>query len=74
MALFSRFGSNGFFSSMITGPSIGGDRSLASFTRNNRQLKCTANCESTVRIVYALKMSGNGRSLDRVFSGCRRKK
>jgi len=32
-------------------------------------MKCTANCNNTVAMVYKLKIFGNGLCCDRVFSG-----
>lgn len=48
---------------------FGGDHSLAWLTKNQRHVKWTANCSSTVMIVYTLKMFGSGLSLLRTFSG-----
>ena len=42
---------------------------MACCTKYARQPKWTANCESTVNIVYKLKMLVSGRSFDNVFNG-----
>lgn len=48
---------------------LGGLLLCAPLYRYTRLQKWTANCSSTVRTVYRLKMLGKGRSLDRVFKG-----